>query len=162
MKSECFPPIPLHPKTTDGSRREEGAEGPHLPHGLVPVAPEALADALHAELELLEAVVPDHPAVVGLLARRGRDEVLGCKTGRAMRGQALLGGHSTTTAPVPHRPPSCTPRGTCQSTADTRATPALQNLLLPGLFPSSHPWDPAPSQVPGADQSVIQEMPGNS
>lgn len=93
----------------------------------------------------------DHPAVVSLLARRGRDEVLGCKTGQGC--QALLG----VTAPVP--PAALHP---CQSTADPRATPALQSLLLSGLFPSSHPWETAPSQAPGADGSVIQDMPGNS
>lgn len=101
-----FPPVtPLHPKTTDGSRREEGAEGPHLPHGLVPVAPEALADALHAELELLEAVVPDHPAVVGLLARRGRDEVLGCKTGGGHAGSGSAGGSQHHHSPCPTQAP---------------------------------------------------------
>lgn len=117
---------PLHPKTTDGSRREEGAEGPHLPHGLVPVAPEALADALHAELELLEAVVPDHPAVVGLLARRGRDEVLGCKTGGGHAGSGSAGGVTAPPQPLSHTgPPDAHP----EAPAKAQLTPEQPQLF---------------------------------
>lgn len=61
------------------ARKGGGEQRPHLPHSLIPVAPEPLPDALHAELELLQAVVLDHPAVVGLLARRRCDEVMGWK-----------------------------------------------------------------------------------
>lgn len=54
-----------------------GEEGPHLPHGLIPVAPQPLPDALHAELEGPEAALTDLPAVLRLMARRRHDEVMG-------------------------------------------------------------------------------------
>lgn len=54
-----------------------GEEDPHLPHGLIPVAPQLLPDALHAELEGSQAALADLPAVLRLMARRRRDEVMG-------------------------------------------------------------------------------------
>lgn len=126
-----------------------GAEGPHLPHGLVPVTPEPLPDALHAELELLQAVVPDHPAVVRLLARRRRDEVMGWKTGqgRAGLGSAVVGRGMTT---APCGPPAARrAKGTRQSKAGHQSNPTLnqllQNLLLRVLFSTLRPSDPAAS-----------------
>lgn len=46
-------------------------------HGLIPVAPQPLPDALHAELEGPEAALTDLPAVLRLMACRRRDEVMG-------------------------------------------------------------------------------------
>lgn len=131
--------------------REGRAEGPHLPHSLIPVAPEPLPNAFHAELELLQAVMLDHPAVVRLLACRRRDEVMGWKTGkgRAGLGSAAAGhGPMTTPCSSPCRPPAAFhAEGICQSKAGHQSKPTLnqilQKLLLRVLLPSSHPSDPA-------------------
>jgi len=114
-----------------------------------------LANALHAELELLQAVVPDHPAVVRLLARRRRDEVMGWKTGkkRVGLGSAMVGcGPATAPCPPPcPLPAAFHTEGICQSKGGHQSNPTLDelhNLLLRVLFPSSHPSDPtAPSSV---------------
>lgn len=147
--------------------REGRAEGPHLPHRLIPVTPEPLPDALHAELELLQAVVPDHPAVVRLLARRRRDEVMGWKTGK---GQAGLGsaaagrGPTRAPSPAPHAPLAAFhAEGICQSRAGHQSNPTLnqllQNLLLGTVFPSSHPSDPVAASsvtLPSTQRKINQ------
>lgn len=143
-------------------RSRGGAEGADSPHSLVPVTPEALSDAVHAALELLQAVVPDHPAVIGLLARRGRDEVLGCNTGTAVRRCWAHSPVPTSPTPLPqHSWPQGSPSSQILRLAPEQPQPF--SASFPQVyFPPRSLGTLRPPPSAWADESVIQDTLVNS